>query len=205
MHLPRAGSAVPSRSSRATHCVSLVGLQRPDGPLHLPPIVAFADFCAITPGVVAGRAARRVEGRCRFVRSGWAARPGAGYLVSRVNRFRVVPQSPRTADAARTALQAASGQPARPFARRQQSPGLIASGLRPGRRSNCRCTSAAFAGVLPSSPAWLEHRTSQEKILLHCEILICARNDLKSGDPSDQTLAFFERAAPPSPLVCFVF
>ena len=122
-------------------------LQRPDS---RPPTMAFADFCAITPGVNAGRAARRVEGRCRFLRSGRAARPGAGYLVSRVNRFRVVLQSQRTADAAQSALQAASGRQARPFARRKQSPGLFASGLSPGKNANCRCTSAAFpVGCVP--------------------------------------------------------
>jgi hypothetical protein len=47
--------------------------------------MAFADFCAVTPDVAAGRAARRTVSRCRFLRSGRAARPGAWLLVSRSN------------------------------------------------------------------------------------------------------------------------
>ena len=40
----------------------------------------------------------------------------------------------------------------------------------------------------------------EKQSLPQCEMTPHARNALKSGDPSDQTLAFFEHAAPPSPL-----
>ena len=43
-------------------------------------------------------------------------------------------------------------------------------------------------------------KAPERQSISHCEITPCARNALKSGDPSDQSLAFFERAAPPSPL-----
>ena len=67
-----------------------------------------------------------------FLRSGQAARPGARFLVSRVNRFRVIPQSQRTAKAAQIALQAASGQWPDP------SPGINRpqDGLSPGSASH---------------------------------------------------------------------
>ena len=44
--------------------------------------------------------------------------------------------------------------------------------------------------------AWDAH---EKQIISYCEIATCARHKLKSGDPSDQTMALSERAAPPSP------
>ena len=43
-------------------------------------------------------------------------------------------------------------------------------------------------------------QSDEKQNLPQCEMTPRARNALKSGDPSGETLAFFERAAPPRPL-----
>src|SRR5574337_683591 len=84
--------------------------------------MAFADFCIVTAGVPAGRAARCVDDRCLFVRSRRAARRGAWSLSPGVDR-----PGPSSTAAAPPAAQ-----------------------ISPGKNANCRCTSAAFTvGCVP--------------------------------------------------------
>jgi hypothetical protein len=105
--------------------------------------MAFADFCAVTPDVAAGRAARRTVSRCRFLRSGRAARPGAWFLVSRRNHPGLAHDTARRTRCVLT-LQAAPGQWPAPSPGTNSPPDCLRPGSAPCKNANCRCTSAAF-------------------------------------------------------------